>query len=132
MTSCLNYLLSGETLGRVLDDFHSLDCLTIRRSKLIMPTENMLEHWVNSEAQRIVGKLVLALNKDLHSPLTLAASLLRNKSSAVTEQQKSNRNKRLAMFEYLTKMLKTIKWKYGPVTSESMDLLGEFGYAVRL
>ena len=89
-----------------------------------MPTENMAEQWVSNETQRIVGKLVLALNKDLHSPLTLAAFLLKNKTSVVTEQQKSNRHKRLAMFEYLLKALKTVKWKYGPVTNESMDLLG--------
>jgi hypothetical protein len=110
------------------DDLHNptgICCLTIRRSQLSIPTEHMVDHWVVHEAQKIVGdKLVLALNKQLHSPLTLAASLLRSKDSAVTEQQQKNRRKRLSVFQYLVKALSTVAWKYGPVTSESMDLMG--------
>ncbi len=76
------------------DDLHNptgICCLTIRRSQLTIPTE-------------------------LHSPLTLAASLLRSKDLAVTEQQQKNHRKRLSVFQYLVKALSTVVWKYGPVT----------------
>ena len=64
-------------------------------------------------------RLVLALNEDLHSPLTLAAAII-DKSRDTPKQLQS----KVAMLQFLVEKLKQKLWEYGPVTMSVLNLEG--------
>jgi len=80
-----------------------------RESALHIPPNGTFDEAYIMQAtnQKLAERMLLVLNKDLHSPLTFAASLGNSK-----------------MFEFLVNQLKVPRWKYGPVSVSLIDLNG--------
>jgi hypothetical protein len=74
---------AGFALQRDTDESEHLKGYRQHEKVLYLPSSpDTLFEWVHSEAQRKVDeRLVLALNEDLHSPLTLAAYIIDKKDS---------------------------------------------------
>ena len=120
---CLNEkTIVGEimTKGMELLKLDETNCFTKKTKYLIMPSKEMLEKWIIEEAKKFIFcKFVLALNKDLHSPLTLAASI-------INKQIDSNEKliHKITMLEFLIKKLQHVNWHYGPINLSTIDLTG--------
>jgi nicotinamidase/pyrazinamidase len=101
-------------------DREAIKGYTVRSKILEMPERHKLDEWVATEAKRKVDeRLVLALNEDFHSPLTLAASII-NKDKDTPEKNES----KVKMFTYLLKKMEQVQWTYGPITMALLDLEG--------
>lgn len=120
---CLNEkTIVGEimTKGMELLKLDETNCFTKKTKYLIMPSKEMLEKWIIEEAKKFIFcKFVLALNKDLHSPLTLASSI-------INKQIDSNEKliHKITMLEFLIKKLQHVNWHYGPINLSTIDLTG--------
>ena len=96
---------------------------SVKSAQVVIPSKNKYRQWLEEEARRIVDeRLVLALNEDLHSPLTLAASLIKKAGPSEAEQEQCR--KRVGMFEFLLGHLKDQLWQFGPVGMALLDLEG--------
>ena len=82
--------------------------------KLHIPQPDKYEDWLLDETKKKLDeRLLFALNKDLHSPLTLAASVTRKPG-----------DKRDNIFGDLLAYYKKPLWKYGPILCSNMELEG--------
>jgi len=120
---CLNEKTEVDkpmTKGLELLKLDETNCFTKKTKDLCMPSKEMLEQWIVEEARKFIYcKFVLALNKDLHSPLTLAASIIdKNNDNKEKLQQK------VTMLELLIKNLQHVNWNYGPINLSTIDLTG--------
>ena len=120
---CLNEktMVGGiMTKGLELLKLDETNCFTKKTKDLIMPSKEMLEKWIIEEAKKFIFcKFVLALNKDLHSPLTLAASIIDKK---IDNNEKLLQ--KITMLEFLIKKLQHVNWHYGPINLSTVDLTG--------
>jgi hypothetical protein len=120
---CLNEkTMVGDimTKGMELLKLDETNCFTKKTKNLIMPSKEMLEKWIIEEAKKFIFcKFVLALNKDLHSPLTLAASIIDKK---IDNDEKLLQ--KITMLEFLIKKLQHVNWHYGPINLSTVDLTG--------
>ena len=120
---CLNEKIDVGNVMTVGLDLLRLDdtnCFTKKTKEIKMPSKEMLEKWILEEARKFIYyKFVVALNKDLHSPLTLAASIIdKDKDNEEKLQQK------ITMLEFLIKNLQKVNWSYGPIELSTVDLTG--------
>ena len=121
------YCLNEKTMvggimkkGLELLKLDETNCFTKKTKDLIMPSKEMLEKWIIEEAKKFIFcKFVLALNKDLHSPLTLAASIIDKK---IDNNEKLLQ--KITMLEFLIKKLQHVNWHYGPINLSTVDLTG--------
>ena len=91
----------------------------VKPKALHKPKKDKLNEWVEYEAKvKVQERLILALNNDMQSPLTLAAARMRRSDlpDMVTEKVK--------MFRFLLDMHKTVLYDYGIVSFAEIDLLG--------
>ena len=97
------------------------DWPTLATVDLIHIALNEIESLERSEEAKkfIFCKFVLALNKDLHSPLTLAASIIDKK---IDNNEKLLQ--KITMLEFLIKKLQHVNWHYGPINLSTVDLTG--------
>jgi nicotinamidase/pyrazinamidase len=112
------------------------NCATMRLKDISIPIDcNDLDKRIDAEAQKIVDcKLVLALNRDLHSPLTLTAAtmvkpprhdILNSDDDSSDENNPSNKyHKKVDMFRILLQKLKKRQWSYGPISLYYLTLDG--------
>lgn len=118
------------------DKILAKNCATMRLKDISIPIGcNDLDKRIDAEAQRIVDyKLVLALNRDLHSPLTLTAAtmvkpprhdILNSDDDSSDENNPSNKyHKKVDMFRILLQKLKKRQWSYGPISLYYLTLDG--------
>ena len=118
------------------DKILAKNCATMRLKDISIPINcNDLDKRIDAEAQRIVDyKLVLALNRDLHSPLTLTAAtmikpprhdILNSEDDSSDENNPSNKyHKKVDMFRILLQKLKKRQWSYGPISLYYLTLDG--------
>jgi nicotinamidase/pyrazinamidase len=124
---------SGFPVGKIVHGLKKLETgysakgYIVRSKVLHHPSREKLDDWVDGEAHRKVDeRLVLALNEDFFSPLTLAASIIQKK----TDTAKITAS-RVKMFEFLLLKMKKLLWMYGPVHLSLIDLEGiEINYNV--
>lgn len=120
---CLNEKTKvGDDMKKGLEllKLDETNCFTKKTKALIMPSKEMLEKWIIEEAKKFIFcKFVLALNKDLHSPLTLAASIIDKK---IDNNEKLLQ--KITMLEFLIKKLQHVNWHYGPINLSTVDLTG--------
>ena len=69
--------------------------------------------------KKINQRLLLVLNEDYHSPLTLCAAGLRSVKGTDEEADKAR-----DMLEFLISEMKSLSWSFGPVQSSLLDLEG--------
>ena len=74
-------------------------------------------------AQVVRNRLVVALNKKMHSPMTLAAKkeVLQDEGDARKAIEEKNK---VDLLTFLFGQVKEGGWQYGPISSSSMDLEG--------
>jgi nicotinamidase-related amidase len=84
-----------------------------------IPELDRYDEWLRTETEaKLDERLVLALNSDLHSPLTLAAAVICRHESDDT------REKRILMFQHLLQYNKTPLWTYGAIKVSRIKLEG--------
>ena len=91
----------------------------VKPKSLNKPQLDKFEEWAEYEAKvKVQERLILALNNDLQSPLTLAAARMRRSDlpDMVAEKVK--------MFRFLLDMHKNVLYDYGIVSFAEIDLLG--------
>jgi hypothetical protein len=66
-------------------------------------------------------RLLWVLNKDLQTPLTLAAATIAHKKGAISETELKER---IDMLEFLINQHKELRWSYGPITNSMIRLEG--------
>eukprot|EP01037_Dinobryon_pediforme_P018100 gene18101-18340_t len=87
--------------------------------KLKKPQADKFEEWINYEARiKVEERLVLALNMDYHSPLTLAAARMSGTDNPDVAARK------VEMFKFLLDMHKKVLYEYGIVNFTEIGLLG--------
>eukprot|EP01035_Chromulina_nebulosa_P032209 gene32209-42999_t len=112
---------------KALDEHHMKDQkdlvvnmgYNVQPKSINKPQLDKFEDWVEFEAKvKVRERLILALNNDLQSPLTLAAARMRRSDlpDMVAEKVK--------MFRFLLDMHKTVLYDYGIVSFVEIDLLG--------
>ena len=90
------------------------------RKALQCPEDHNYLSWLRNETNAKMEEcLLLVLNKDYHSPLTLAAALLDKKNISHTSM-----SKRIEIFKYLLKSIKVLIWKFGPIECSEINLQG--------
>jgi len=91
----------------------------IRPRKVQYPTDiREYEEWLISGAKtKLNERLLLVLNNDLHSLITLASVIKKEESS-------QKMTKKLNMLKYLLQKLKSVCWTYGKVQCLEFDLAG--------
>jgi len=83
-------------------------------ARIRLPSADKYEDWLNEETKKKLDeRLMFALNKDLHSPLTLAASISRAPG-----------DKRDNIFKELLAHYKKLLWKYGPICCSDLSMEG--------
>ncbi len=84
-----------------------------------LPIAAKYDDWLEKETRiKLEERLVLALNKDLHSPLTLAASQI------VSDPNDTQTENKIAMLTFLLTHLKKVLWTFGPITCSLLNLEG--------
>ena len=106
-----------------LESFQQKSAITtgynLRPKLLKIPAdEKKYDEWVKSETHlKLQERLLLVLNHDLHSPLTLSA--------IIKESEPSHKKlRKLGMMKYLLKKLKTTLWTYGKEQCTEVALEG--------
>ena len=91
-------------------------------SSVMLPPREQFDEWLKAETRnKMDERLLYALNKSLHSPLTLAASISRSPG-----------DKRENIFKELLAYYKRPAWTYGPISCNNLILDGvETGYDLR-
>ena len=91
------------------------------RPILFPDNHDQYENWLNYETKlKMDERLMLALNADLHSPLTLAASRCEKSQNIIYEMRKADMLRMLLRF----KDNKILKWTFGPIESTDINLDG--------
>ena len=102
------YLSSDDSAAQLVNGYK------IIASKISMPTPDKYKDWLMAETvKKLDERLLFALNKDLHSPLTLAASISRKKGDL-----------RDNIFGDLLSSYKKPFWTYGPIVCSVLQLEG--------
>lgn len=70
---------------------------------------------------KLLQRMVLVLNEDFHSPLTLAAAGVRKGNEKETEDEKSARK---SMFTFMINRMKRKEWDYGKISCSWIHLEG--------
>lgn len=89
-----------------------------------MPIQSQYEsgRWMEAVvAKKLEERFMMVLNEDLHSPLTLAAAMPDSRDpdkDALSETAKKR------MLNFLLNELHSLRWEYGPVRRELVDLAG--------
>ena len=87
---------------------------SLHPKKIRLPVPEKYHEWLHAETKvKMDERLMLALNKDLHSPLTLAASISRKKGI-----DRDN------IFKSLISSQKKTLWNYGPIRCSELSLDG--------
>ena len=82
-----------------------------------MPTPNRYDAWLSAVVKRkLEERLILCLNEDLHSSLTMCASIKPDNELAKQSKRKT--------MEFLLRGLRIPRWSYGPVNVSLLDLEG--------
>ena len=103
------FYLSSDDSGA-----HLVNGYKIVAGRISMPTADKYRDWlVDETVKKLDERLLFALNKDLHSPLTLAASISRQKGD-----QRDN------IFGDLLSSYKKPLWRYGPIICSLLQLEG--------
>ena len=116
------YDVAGDQLVE-LESFEEKSMIStgynLRPQLLKIPSdEKKYEEWVKSETHlKLQERLLLVLNHDLHSPLTLSAII---KGSEAPHKKA----RKLTMLRYLLKKLKTTLWTYGKEQCTEVALEG--------
>ena len=91
----------------------------VKYEKLYLPSDDNLDEWLAKETSvKINERLLLVLNNELHSPLTLASTIKQN------DENDQIRADRVAMLTFLMKRLKNVLWQYGPTQCYEVNLEG--------
>ena len=92
---------------------------SVTEEMLRLPPDDKLEEWIIRETSiKMNERLLLVLNNDLHSPLTLASNIKKvDENEDVTAQK-------LEMLSYLLTKLKTVLWQFGPTQCYEVNLEG--------
>jgi len=128
--------VKGERKMKPLDpldaEFEETKGFRLKEKTMTVPPQDKLDEWVSNEARiKVDERLQVALNEEYHSPLTLAASLIK-KDDVKNKGDEVKLQKRVDMFDYLLKKMKQEMWSYGPVTHSTLDLMGvEIEYEVK-
>lgn len=111
---------SAFTLDSSIDE-EEMTGYVMKETVLHMPTDpTNLQTWLDEGASRKVDeRMVLALNADFHSPLTLAASIIDKKTDSPEVH-----TRKVEMFRFLVDKMKRKLWDYGPVTMSILNLDG--------
>ena len=72
-------------------------------------------------AKKLEERFMMVLNEDLHSPLTLAAAMPDSRDPDNKDQSDTAKKK---MLNFLLNELHSLRWQYGPVRRELVDLAG--------
>ena len=93
----------------------------MKETVLHMPHDpSNLKAWIEESARtKVDERLVLALNEDFHSPLTLAASIIDKKKDSEEDLLR-----KVEMFRFLVDKMKVHLWSYGPVSMSILNLDG--------
>ena len=104
---------SFETKSKIVTGYH------IRPRITQFPADSRkYEEWVISETTaKLKERLLLVLNNDLHSLITLASTFKSDETS-----QKLTR--KIDMLKYLLRKLKSLSWTFGKVQCSEFDLAG--------
>ena len=82
-----------------------------------MPTPNRYDAWLSAVVTRkLEERLILCLNEDLHSSLTMCAAIRPHDDLAKQSKRKT--------MEFLLRGLRIPRWSYGPVNVSLLDLEG--------
>lgn len=106
-----------------LESFEETSAITtgygLKPKMLKIPSdEKKYDEWVKAETfAKLQERLLLVLNHDLHSPLTLAAVIKETDSA-------SKKARKLSMLTYLLKKLKTTLWTFGKEQCAEVALEG--------
>eukprot|EP01038_Epipyxis_sp_PR26KG_P010761 gene10761-14452_t len=109
-------------LENVSDNYlkRNIGLMPIEKSLHDIPLDqNKYAEWINSETKmKLEERLLHVLNKDLHSPLTLAASRANHKAGdeLLKKQEK--------MVRMLVESNMTLQWEYGPTRCINLSLEG--------
>lgn len=107
-----------------LVDYESLSQTSghnLRPRPLQMPAPNKFEAWLVEEIKRKVDeRLLLVLNNDLFTPLTLAASLSNKVTTTVTQKCRM----RMIKTVLSSSNCKSLLWSFGPLTCSDVNLRG--------
>ena len=98
---------------------------------LKLPAKDDWDSWLRHETRsQLQRRMLLVLNKDFHSPLTLAAEKLDAvQGQELDEVTAAAVNKKVDMLAFLLNELKEVVWTYGPVKCSLVSLEGlEFPY----
>mmetsp|Transcript_6116 Transcript_6116/g.8528 ORF Transcript_6116/g.8528 Transcript_6116/m.8528 type:complete len:1586 (-) Transcript_6116:145-4902(-) len=106
-----------------LESFEEISKITtgysVNPKKMCLPADDKYEEWIRNETiTKMNERLLLVLNNDLHSPLTLASVITKDNDSSERVKEQ------LAMLEYLMSKLKTVLWEYGPIQCSEVNLEG--------
>lgn len=93
---------------------------------VFLPQIKKFNDWVTKVAKvKLEERLVVALNRELHSPLTLAASQIKSSDWEANNEKKIVLNdKQIDMLKFLLSHLKEEQWVYGPVRCSLLALNG--------
>eukprot|EP01038_Epipyxis_sp_PR26KG_P005581 gene5581-7706_t len=92
---------------------------------LRIPKKEMYDEWLEKESNiKIDDLLKLALNIDLHSPLTLAATLAADNTNPEAVFNPDLEKKQVEMLEFLVNDLQSTLWSYGPIQCTLVSLDG--------
>ena len=112
---------------------------------LVMPIQSQLKNWMEAVVKKkLEERFMMVLNEDLHSPLTLAAAMpdprdfdgadeaatspdaawiTAIKEETVPDKEKKETKKK-TMLRFLLQKLHSLRWEYGPVKRNLVDLAG--------
>ena len=94
---------------------------SLKDSPLTLPDDDHRKEWLNSEVKKKLNeRLLLVLNAELMSPLTLAASLSTRETPTVSLESRVEMIKKVLS----STSTKVRLWKYGPVTCFKVNLMG--------
>ena len=94
---------------------------SLKETMLSVPEKDKYRDWLKNETKRkLEERMLLVLNSELLSPLTLAAKLSRTETDTVKCKQ------RIEMINIVlsSASTKVLLWKYGPVSNYHVDLNG--------
>ena len=99
---------------------------SLKETGLSWPERNKYDEWLKIETRRKLNeRMLLVLNSDLLSPLTLAAKLSKTEITTVTSKQRIE----MINFVFSSTRTKVLFWTYGPVSNYHIDLNGlDFEY----